>query len=167
VVTIGSFNGGVRNNIIPDSAVLQGTIRTFDPAMRKDVQARVKRVAESIAQSQGATAEVVIQEMTPVTANDPALTARMAGTLRRVAGAAGASEGRPVTGAEDFGYFAERVPGLFVFLGVRPKGTPASEFVLNHSPKFFADESALPNGVKAMAALASDFLAGGGQSAAR
>ena len=160
VVTVGAFNGGVRNNIIPDSAVLLGTIRTFDPAVRRDVQARVRRTIDLAAQAQGATASITIEEMTPVTANDPALTARMVGTLRRVAGAAGVSEGRPVTGSEDFGYFAERAPGLFVFLGVRPKGSPETAFVSNHSPKFFADEGALPVGVRTLASLAADYLAG-------
>jgi amidohydrolase len=160
VVTVGAFNGGVRNNIIPDSVVLQGTIRTFDPAVRREVHARVRRTAEQIAASQGATAQVVIEERTPVTANDPALAERMAATLRRVAGAGNVSLTRPVTGAEDFGYFAERVPGLFVFVGVRPKGSPESAFVSNHSPRFFADEAALPAGTRALVALASDFLRG-------
>jgi amidohydrolase len=160
VVTVGAFNAGVRNNIVPDSAVMLGTIRTFDPAVRRDVQARVRRTAEQIALSAGATAVVDIQERTPVTANDAALAARMLPTLRRAAGAAGVSETRPVTGAEDFGYFAERVPGLFVFVGVRPKGSPESAFVSNHSPRFFADEAALPTGTRALVALATDFLAG-------
>jgi amidohydrolase len=160
VVTVGAFNAGVRNNIIPDSAVLLGTIRTFDPAIRREVATRLRRTAEQIAASAGATATVDVQERTPVTSNDPALTARMLPTLRRAAGAAGVSETRPVTGAEDFGYFAERVPGLFVFVGVRPKGSPASAFVSNHSPKFFADEAALPVGTRALVALATDFLAG-------
>ena len=162
VVTVGSLVGGVRNNIIPDSAVMVGTIRTFDPAMRTDIHARVRKTAELIAQSQGATAQVDIEEMTPVTANDPALTERMVGTLRRVAGDQGVSLGAPVTGAEDFGYYAEKVPGLFVFLGVRPKGSAESTFVSNHSPKFFADEAAMPTGVRALATLATDFLASGG-----
>jgi amidohydrolase len=162
VVTVGSFQGGIRNNIIPDSVVMLGTIRTFDPAMRKDVHARVKRTAEQIAASMGATAVVDIQERTPVTANDPALTERMVGSLQRALGARAVSLGRPVTGAEDFGYFAEQVPGLFLFLGVRPKGSPESSFVSNHSPKFFADEAALPNGVTALVTLATDFLAGVG-----
>ena len=160
VVTVGALNAGVRNNIIPDSAVMIGTIRTFDPAQRRDIHERIRRTVELAAQAQGATAAVTIEEMTPVTANDPALTARMVGTLRRVAGDAGVSEGRPVTGSEDFGYFAERVPGLFVFLGVRPKGSPESAFVVNHSPRFFADEGALPVGVRTLASLAADYLAG-------
>lgn len=158
VLTVGSFQGGVRNNIIPDSIVMLGTIRTFDPAMRKDVQMRLKRTAEQIAAASGATAVVDIQERTPVTSNDPALTERMVASLQRAAGARNVSLGRPVTGAEDFGYFAEQVPGLFVFLGVRPKGSPESAFVSNHSPRFFADESAMPNGVKALVTLATDFL---------
>jgi amidohydrolase len=159
VLTVGALNGGVRNNIIPDSAVLLGTIRTFDPAMRDDIQARLKRTAELIAQSQGATAEVGIQRMTPVTANDASLTARMLPTLRRAAGAQNVREGIPVTGAEDFGFFGEQVPALFVFLGVRPKSVAETAFASNHSPKFFADEGALPTGVRTYVALATDFLA--------
>jgi amidohydrolase len=161
VVTVGSIQGGIRNNIIPDSVVMLGTIRTFDPAMRRDAQARVKRTAERIAAASGATAQVIIDERTPVTSNHPALTERMAATLRRVAGEGNVSVGRPVTGAEDFGYFAEQVPGLFVFLGVRPKGSPESAFVSNHSPLFFADEAALPVGVRTLVTLATDFLTGG------
>ena len=161
VVTVGSFQGGIRNNIIPDSVSMLGTIRTFDPAMRKDVQMRLKRTIEGIAASAGASATVDVQERTPVTSNDPALTERMVASLQRVAGPQNVTLGRPVTGAEDFGYFAEQVPGLFVFLGVRPKETSPEAFVLNHSPKFFADEAALPNGVKAMVMLATDFLQGG------
>jgi amidohydrolase len=158
VITVGALNAGVRNNIIPDSAVLLGTVRTFDPAMRDDIGKRLERTAKLVAESQGATADVSIQRMTPVTANDAALTARMVPTLVRVAGASNVREGLPVTGAEDFGYFAEQVPALFVFLGVRPKGSPESAFVSNHSPKFFADEAAMPTGVRTLVALATDFL---------
>ncbi|MBV9880760.1 MAG: amidohydrolase [Gemmatirosa sp.] len=158
VVTVGAISGGVRNNIIPDSVVMLGTVRTFDTGMRKDIQARIRRTADLIAQSQGATATVDIQEMTTVTANDAALTQRMIPTLQRAAGAANVREGQPVTGAEDFGFFAERVPGMFVFLGVRPKGSPESAFVSNHSPRFFADEAALPTGVRTLVGLATDFL---------
>jgi len=158
VVTVGAISGGVRNNIIPDSVVMLGTVRTFDTGMRKDIQARIRRTADLIAQSQGATATVDIQEMTTVTANDAAITQRMIPTLQRAAGAANVREGQPVTGAEDFGFFAERVPGMFVFLGVRPKGSPESAFVSNHSPRFFADEAALPTGVRTLVGLATDFL---------
>ena len=167
VVTVGSIQGGVRNNIIPDSVVLLGTIRTFDLKMRDTIHARVRRTAEHVAQASGATAEVSFTANAPVTFNDPALTARMLPTLKRVAGEQNVSLSPQTTGAEDFGYFEQKVPGLFVFLGVMPKGADPTSVAPNHSPKFFADESAMPVGVKALASLALDFLAGTGQTASR
>ena len=165
VVTVGSIQGGVRNNIIPDSVVMLGTIRTFDLKMRDTIHARVRRTAEHIAQASGATAEVSFTANAPVTFNDPALTARMLPTLKRVAGEQNVSLSPQTTGAEDFGYFEQKIPGLFVFLGVMPKGADPATVAPNHSPKFFADESAMPTGVRALAGLALDFLAGGGQTA--
>jgi amidohydrolase len=159
VVTVGSIQGGVRNNIVPDSVVMLGTIRTFDMAMRDTIHARVRRTADLIARSAGATAEVTFTNNAPVTFNDPALTARMLPTLRRVAGERNVSVAPQTTGAEDFGFFEQKVPGLFVFLGVVPAGSDPTSVAPNHSPKFFADESALPTGVKALAHLAADFLA--------
>jgi len=160
ILTVGAFNGGVRQNIIPDSAVMIGTIRTFDEGMRKELHARLTRTAESIARSAGATAEVRIDVGVPVTINDPALTARMLPTLRRAAGPGNASEGPLVTASEDFSRFAQKVPALFVFLGVTPKSQDWRTAAPNHSPRFFADEGALPVGVRAMAGLAVDYLAG-------
>lgn len=159
VVTVGSIQGGVRSNIVPDSVVMLGTIRTFDMAMRDTIHARVRRTADLIARSAGATAEVTFTNNAPVTFNDPALTARMLPTLRRVAGERNVSIAPQTTGAEDFGFFEQKVPGLFVFLGVAPAGSDATSVAPNHSPKFFADESALPTGVRALAHLAADFLA--------
>jgi amidohydrolase len=159
VVSIGMVQGGIRYNILPDSVVMTGTVRTFDRDMRKDVAARIRRTAESIAQSAGGTAEVRLEERAPVTSNDPALAERMLPTLRRVAGANGVSIAKPTTTAEDFGYFAEQVPGLFIFLGIRPKDSPVTAFVSNHSPKFFADEAAMPTGVRTLVSLAVDYLA--------
>jgi amidohydrolase len=160
IVTVGAFNGGVRQNIIPDSAVMIGTIRTFDEGIRKELHARLTRTAESIAQSAGATAQVRIDIGVPVTINDPALTARMVPTLRRAAGPRSASEGPLVTASEDFSRFAQKVPGLFVFLGVTPSSQDWRTAAPNHSPRFFADEGALPVGVRTMAGLAVDYLAG-------
>ncbi len=158
VVTVGQFEAGVRNNIIPDRARLVGTIRTFDDAMRDEVHARMKRLAERIAEAHGARAVVTIERGYPVTANDPALVARMAATLERIAPGRSA-EVRKITGAEDFSFFARRVPGMFVFLGVTPAAdveTAAS----NHSPRFFVDEKALPVGARVLAHLAADYLHG-------
>ena len=160
VVTIGSIQGGVRNNIIPDTVVMLGTIRTFDAAMQNDIHTRVRRTVEMIAQSAGATAELEFTRMTPVTSNDPALTERMVGTLQRVAGTENVKLAPVTMGAEDFSVYQQEIPGLFFFLGVVPKGQDLTQVAANHSPKFFVDEAALPVGVRAMAHLAVDYLSG-------
>jgi amidohydrolase len=162
VVTIGRINGGVRFNIIPDSVVLEGTIRTLDPAMQRDIHMRVRRTAERIAESAGATADVEIQINNPVTYNDPTLTERMAPTLRRVAGDR-VFTARPRTIAEDFSKFQEKVPGLFFYLGINRKDADPATVAENHSPYFFVDEGALSTGVRALAHLAIDYLAGAGK----
>lgn len=158
VVTVGSFQGGIRNNIIPDSVVMLGTIRTFDEAMQRDIHQRIRRTAEGIAGSAGATAEVVITPMTPVTHNDPALTERMVGTLRRVAGAERVKLAPPTAGAEDFAFYQQEIPGMFVFLGAVPEGQDLGTVAPNHSPHFFVDEGVLPMGVRTLSHLAVDYL---------
>lgn len=155
IITVGAINGGIRNNIIPESVEMIGTIRTFDAGTREQIHQRVRRTAMQIAASAGASADVEIEIGYPVTSNDPALTERMMPTLQRVVGP-GVVESPRVTTAEDFSYFAQEVPGLFFFLGVAPEN-PELVFP-NHSPRFFADERALPIGVKAMTALALDYL---------
>jgi amidohydrolase len=159
VVSVGQFQSGVRNNIIPETARLVGTIRTFDPLVQEDVHVRVKKIAEGIANAAGAKADVTIRKGPPVTANDPALTARMLPTLERVApGRVKVSEF--ITGAEDFTYFQKAAPGLFIFLGITPP-EQAGKAPANHSPLFFVDEKALPTGVRALANLAVDYLTAG------
>lgn len=160
IVTVAMFHGGVRNNIIPDTAMLEGTIRTFGEAQKRLVFAAVQRTAEQIALSAGATAEVVIDSGYPVTANDEALTQRMFPTLERAVGATNVSRSPMNTGAEDFSYFQRKAPGVFLFLGVSPRGADPRTIASNHSPYFFADESALPNGVRVMSSLAIDYLTG-------
>ena len=127
IITIGSIHGGVRYNIIPDEVQLEGTIRTFSSEVQDDMHRRIKLTAESIAASAGATANVAITRLYPVTVNDPALTDTMLPTLRRVAGADMVSEQPLVTAAEDFSFFAQRAPGLFIFLGSTRKGVDASD----------------------------------------
>lgn len=161
VVTIGAIDGGVRYNIVPDSVTMVGTIRTFDPAMREDIHARLKRTAESIAQSMGATAVVTIDRGNPVTFNDPALVARMRPTLERVVGRERVYTARPTTTAEDFALYQQKVPGMFFFLGVTPEGADPKTVAPNHSPRFFADEGALVPGMKTLANVAADYLLGG------
>lgn len=157
IVTIGQIEGGNRGNIIPDTVLMIGTIRTLNPDTRTLVHERVRRLAESVAAANGAEADVQISLGYPVTVNDPSLTRRMVPSLERVAGQ-GVAIMPPATGAEDFSYFANEVPGMFIGLGV---GSDDLRLVHpNHSPYFYADERALPIGVRAMASLAVDFLAG-------
>jgi amidohydrolase len=158
IVTIGSLHGGNRRNIIPEVVTMEGTIRTFDPAMRKDVHERITRTAQRIAEAAGATAEVKIEPGYPVTHNDPALTERMTPTLERIAGERLDTNVAPTTTAEDFSRYQEKVPGLFFFLGVAPRGIEPRDAAPNHSPRFFVDEEALPVGVRALASLAADYL---------
>lgn len=158
IVTVGAIHGGVRNNIIPDSVVMLGTIRTFERAQRDSIFARVARTASHIAAAAGARAEFHVDSGYAVTSNDPALTAQMLPTLERVAGRELLTEVPLVMGAEDFSFFQRRVPGLFVFLGVTPRGQDWRAAPANHSPLFFADEAALPVGVRTMASLALDWL---------
>jgi amidohydrolase len=161
VVTVGRFTGGNRSNIVPEEIELEGTVRAFDEGVRKNIHDRIRSIATNLAESAGATATVEFGLGYPVTRNDPALTERMVPTLRRAAGADNVRVG-PLTGtAEDFSYFQQQVPGLFFFLGVTPRDQDHTKAPQNHSPLFFADESALPVGVKVMTNLALDYLFGG------
>ncbi|HTL04491.1 MAG TPA: amidohydrolase [Gemmatimonadales bacterium] len=160
IITVGSIHGGNRGNIIPDSVVLQGTVRSFDEAMRKDIQERIRRTAEQIAKSAGATASVEFSSPNyPVTINDPALTEKMLPTLRRVVGDGRLQLSGLQTPSEDFSYYQQKIPGLFFYLGIVPKGQDPAAAPRNHSPSFFADEAALPIGVRALSNLALDWLA--------
>jgi len=157
LVTIGSIHGGVRGNIIPDTVEMSETIRTFDRSMRDDFHDRIIRTVENIAESAGGSAEVIITEATPVTFNDVALTRRMLPTLQWAAGRELVFEARPITGAEDFAYFQEKIPGLYVGLGVNKQGVPAWESPPNHSPLFFVNEDALLVGVRTMVGFALNY----------
>jgi len=156
IVTVGSFQGGVRSNIIPAQVEMLGTIRTFDENVRFMIHEKVRNTAVHIAESAGAKAEVTINRGTAVTANDPDLTASMKNTLLRVAGPDKFFETPRLTVAEDFASYQQKIPGMFVFLGVAdPADTNPA---MNHSPYFKADERALPVGVKALTYLALDYL---------
>ena len=159
VVTIGLIQGGNRTNIIPDEVRLEGTIRTFDPDMRRDIQERVRRTATGIAQSAGATADVSFEAGYPITYNDPALTAKMLPTLQRVATGPFNPNAPVVMATEDFSEYQRKVPGIFFHLGVTPKGKDPRTAEPNHSPRFLVDESALVTGVRALANLVVDYAA--------
>lgn len=157
VVSFGRVRAGVRNNIIPESAELIGTIRTLDPAMQDKIHEDIRRTAEHIAASQGATVTVDIERGYPVTFNDPALTEQMAPTLKRVAGDQ-AVVVDPLTAAEDFSFFQKEVPGLYYFVGGRPSDVSAEEVAPHHTPDFRIEESAMKTGVRALAGLTIDYM---------
>ena len=161
VLTFGIFNGGVRYNIVPDRVELEGTIRTFDPDMRQQVFERLKRVAENVAEGQGAKVQMEVPmeiAVNPVTYNDPALTARMRPSLERAVGKQNVVDVPPNMVAEDFSYFAKEVPGMYFFVGSVPPEQDLTTAAPNHSPKFFLDEKALDVGTRAMLTAAVDFL---------
>jgi amidohydrolase len=157
VISVGAINGGVRGNIIPNEVTLIGTIRTFDKQVQKNLHERMRRVVKGIAESSGATAEVEIDMLMPVTHNDPELTRAMTPALRNYFGDAWV-EGGFTMGAEDFAFYQEKIPGMFVSLGVLPEGTPLDKAAPNHSPFFQVNEAELVKGVEMMTLLALSYL---------
>jgi amidohydrolase len=157
VITIGKINGGVRNNIIPEEVEMIGTIRTLDTEMQDDIHARIRNTAEKIAESMGAKAEVIINRGYPVTYNDPKLTEMMLPSVKEAAGADHVKLVHAATGAEDFSFYAQKVPGLFLFLGGMPKGQEPSTAAPHHTPDFFVDESSMKLGVRTLCYLALDY----------
>jgi amidohydrolase len=158
VVTVATIHGGTRKNIIPDQVEMSGTIRSFDEDMRQDIHARIKHIAQTIAEANHAKAEVKIDQAVPVTVNDPALTEKMVPTLKRIGGEGGLRVNQRVMVAEDFSYFQQQVPGFFYFVGITPKDQDMAQAAPNHSPRFTIDESGLLQGARSLAALTVDFL---------
>ncbi|WP_186461790.1 amidohydrolase [Mucilaginibacter pallidiroseus] len=163
VVTIGAIKGGTRFNIIPENVVMQGTVRYFTEADQKLISENVKRIAIKTAEAYGAIAEVQIpySNQYPLTFNDVTLTEKMLPTLQATAGKANVLLRPPVTGAEDFSFFQQKVPGLFFFLGGMPKGGNAITAPSHHTPDFYLDESGFTLGVKALCNLTLDYMASG------
>jgi len=159
IVSFGKIDGGVRDNIIPDNVNMIGTIRNFDMDNRDQIFDKIKTTATHIAMASGAKADVKINKGYPVTINDPALTAQMLPTLKKVAGKDNVLEVPKLTASEDFSFYAQEVPSLFIFLGGTPVGQDASEAPYNHSPYFYVDESSFKVGTKALSQLAIDYLA--------
>ncbi|HSR13019.1 MAG TPA: amidohydrolase [Thermodesulfobacteriota bacterium] len=155
VVTIGTIEGGVRRNIIADKVEMAGTIRCLDPRIRKEIHEKVRKTVTMIAESAGGKAEVNIQLGPPVVHNDPALTQKAVPTLDRVAGKGKLLPALQRTGAEDFAYYQEKVPGFFFNLGITPEGKKGAP---GHSPYFIVDEKGIVVGIRAMSNLALDYL---------
>ncbi len=160
VISVGKIASGVRNNIIPEEAEITGTIRTLDTTMQNIIHERIRHVATTIAASAGATAEVEIIRGTPVTYNDPALTAKMLPTLERTAGKDHVELINAITGAEDFAFYAQKIPGLFLFVGGMPKGQDPATAAPHHTPDFYVEDSGMKLGVRLLCNLAIDYLNG-------
>jgi amidohydrolase len=159
VVTIGSIHGGNRSNIISEKVEMMGTVRTLSAEDEKMVIQRIKDIATLTAQAAGATAIVELPYSTryPVTYNNPTLTARMLPSLTKTAGAGNIAVTPPITGSEDFSFFAEKVPGLFFSLGGMQKGKDPKTAGPHHTPAFYIDESGLVVGVNAFCNLVFDY----------
>ena len=158
VVSVGKVTAGVRSNIIPEELEMAGTIRTLDKKVQEMIHNRVKQITTNIAESAGAIAEVSITKQTLITYNDPTLTEKMVPTLEDVAGKNNVVLTPAATGAEDFSYYQDKIPGLFFFLGGMPKGKNPAETASHHTPDFYIDESGFVLGMKAMSNLTLDYM---------
>jgi len=158
VITVGRLQAGIRENIIPEEAFMAGTIRTLDAGMQDKIHEKIKLTATKIAESAGATAEVTIRRGYPITYNDPALTEKMATSLERAAGKEKTMRINAATGAEDFSFFQQKVPGLFFFVGALPPGQDMSTAPSHHTPDFMIDEKGFLTGIKAMLNVTVDYM---------
>ena len=158
VITVGKIEGGVRNNIIPEDCIMQGTIRTLDSGMQKDVHRKFIHTVTRIAEAAGAEAEVVINTKTLVTYNDPALVKKMLPSLQHAIGAGNVTEREWVTGAEDFSYYGTRAPSFFFYLGGMPRGTDVKNAPPHHTADFYVEDAAMKTGVTAFCKLVTDYL---------
>jgi amidohydrolase len=158
VITVGRFQSGIRENIIPEEAFMAGTIRTLDEGMQEMIHEKIRLTATRIAESAGATAEVVIDKKTPVTYNDPALTEKVVASLQRAAGAENVVRINAVTGAEDFAFYQKKIPGFFFFVGAMPPDQDPSKVPAHHTPDFMIDERGMLTGLKAMLNLTLDYM---------
>jgi amidohydrolase len=156
VLTVGVIRGGTRHNIIPGEVELEGTTRTFDTMVQDTLEARMREIFTGITKAHRAEFTLEFNRSHPVTVNDSLLTARMAPTLERLLGPRNVREQPPSTGAEDFSYFANEVPGFYFFLGAVPPGRKSGG---HHTPTFYADDRAIPIAIRVMTGLVLDFLA--------
>lgn len=156
VITVGKITSGVRFNIIPESAQLIGTIRTLDYGMQKKLNDRMIEMVQTIAKAYGGEATCTIADGTSITYNDPALVEQMLPTMKRVAGADQVVLQKAVTGAEDFSFFQDEIPGFYFFLGGMTPGT--TESYPHHTPDFKIDDSGLLLGVKTLSEMSLDYL---------
>ncbi|WP_240615538.1 amidohydrolase [Alteromonas facilis] len=160
VITIGSIHGGNRSNIIPSEVELVGTIRTLNPAARDHIYEALPRKVHAISESMRATAEVTLplDYNYPITFNDHSLMAQMLPTIQRTAGESNALYSKAVTGAEDFSFFQEKVPGVYLWVGGKPLNVAAEDAPAHHTPEFYVDDSGMRLGVDLLTNMTVDYL---------
>ncbi len=158
VITVGKINGGVRQNIIPESCSMAGTIRTLDADMQKEVHEKIRHTAKHIAEASGATAEVSIETKTLVTYNDPELLKKVIPSLEKACGTDKVKPREWVTGAEDFSYYGTKAPAVFLYLGGMPKGQDPIKAPPHHTADFYVDNSGMPTGIRAFCSMVLDLM---------
>tara|TARA_B100000700_G_scaffold40983_1_gene41773 strand:- start:1324 stop:2616 length:1293 start_codon:yes stop_codon:yes gene_type:complete len=157
VISVGMVQAGTRNNIIPDISQITGTIRTFDPVLRAEIYDEIRQIARGVAEGTGTEVDVEfdVGGFYPVTFNNVELTNQYAKTLSEAADGKFLILDAPTTGAEDFSFFSQEIPGMYFWLGVNEPGVDVAPG--NHTPYFKIDDRALDEGVKAMIYLALDY----------
>ncbi|MGY8925492.1 MAG: amidohydrolase [Flavobacteriales bacterium] len=158
VITVGMINAGIRSNIIPERAKLVGTIRTLDYDMQKFINDRMKEMVSAIGKVHRAEATIEISKGLPITYNHIELTAKMLPTLQRIAGFENVVKISAITGAEDFSFYQQKIPGMYFFLGGKSLDVKTEDASGHHTPDFVIDESGFVLGVKSMTALTLDYL---------
>ncbi|RYG53415.1 MAG: amidohydrolase [Chitinophagaceae bacterium] len=158
VITVGKIQSGVRNNIIPEDAIMLGTIRTLDSDMQKKVHQQFRHTIKTIGEASGVSTEVIIDTKTLVTYNDPALVRKMLPSIESAIGASNVREREWVTGAEDFSYYGTKAPSFFLYLGGMPKGNDPKNAPPHHTADFFVTDSAMKTGVKTFCQLVTDYM---------
>ncbi|MBL6647483.1 MAG: amidohydrolase [Flavobacteriaceae bacterium] len=158
VVTVGSIHGGVRSNIIPENLYMLGTIRTLDSEMRKTVLKRLEEIVSNVSKANNAKSKITYLVSYPITFNNPELYNEMLPSLERAIGLQNVNFMDAVTGAEDFSYFQEKVPGLYFFIGGTKIGEDPKLAAPHHTPDFYVDDSSMLTGLKSMTTLTLDYL---------
>jgi amidohydrolase len=160
VITIAHLTAGTTSNIIPETAFLEGTMRTLSETTREATREQIRRVVEGIALANGVEADLAIEPGYPVTVNDPAFTEFVADVARDLLGAdAVRPMPAPIMGAEDFSYVLQQVRGAIAFLGGRPARLDPATAPQNHSNRVVFDEAAMADGAALYAAVAMEHLA--------
>jgi len=160
VLTVGVLRAGDRNNIVAGEAYLEGTVRTFDTETQETIERRMREIFDGTTRAAGATFALEFDRSHPLTANDTALARRFEPVLVRVAGRENVRRVPPITGAEDFSFFAQQVPGFYIYLGGVPEGRVSGG---HHTPTFYVDDQLVPHAMRIMTALVLESLKGGGR----